>query len=156
MYVEDIYNEDIKQMPQLEELHMTQVLTTYSLIGEMPNLKYASAADILGSPDNFKGSDTLEYYYEMFDANGDYNSLANCPKLKEIMLYGDRMYIDIKNISGLPLEKIYIDISNVENAEELANIKTLKGLTVVGTPEDERLEEKLRNALPDCNIMFLD
>lgn len=156
MYVEDIYNEDIKQMPQLEELHMTQVLTTYSLIGEMPNLKYASAADILGSPDNFKGSDTLEYYYEMFDANGDYNSLANCPKLKEIMLYGDRMYLDIKNISGLPLEKIYIDISNVENAEELANIKTLKGLTVVGTPEDAGLEEKLRNALSDCNIRFLD
>ncbi len=156
MYVEDIYNEDIKQMPQLEELHMTDVLTTYSLIGEMPNLKYASAADILGSPDKFKGSDTLEYYYEMFDANGDYNNLANCPKLKEIMLYGDRMYIDIKNISGLPLEEIYIDITNVENAEKLADIKTLKSLTVVGTPEDEGLEEKLRNALPDCNIRFLD
>ena len=153
MYVEDIYNDDIKQMPWLEELSMTETMTTYSLIGDMPNLKSVHVSDIIGSSDDFEGSDTLESYSEMFGRRGSYECLGKCPNLKNIILWGCNGNIDAENLSGLSLEKISLDGTSIENPLALGNIKTLKRLYITASAGDEDIIRKLSEMLPDCEII---
>lgn len=152
MYVDDIYNDDIKQMPWLEELSMTEVMTTYSLIGDMPNLKSVHVNEILGSPDDFEGSDSLEYYSELFGRRGSYENLGKCPNLKNIILMGCNGTIDANDLTGLPLESISLDGTSIEDPLALGNIKTLKHIYITDSAGDKELIEKLSEMLPDCDI----
>ena len=152
MYVENIYNEDIMQMPWLEELSMSEVMTTYSLIGEMPNLKKVHVDEIMGSLGNFNGSDTLESYSELFGRRGSYKCLGKCPNLKAIILMGCNGDVNAKDFTGLPLESIYLNGTAVENPLALGKIKTLKNVYLSDSAADEEIIGQLSEMLPDCEI----
>ncbi len=147
-------DDDIKGLG-VTELSLTDTSNHYTVISEMPKLKTVFISGIYGSIDDFKGSDTLEYYGELFGDGGNYSTLALCPNLKNISLMGCKGVFDADNFTGhKKLEELYLNGTEITNILSLGKIKTFKIITVETNSIDSSVSDELKKALPDCDIMI--
>ncbi|MBQ8569801.1 MAG: hypothetical protein IJ446_11345 [Oscillospiraceae bacterium] len=151
-----VYNSDIKPLKNLTDLAFYNVPVTYSVLSEFPKLKNVFISDISGSIDSFKGSDSLESYGELFGHGGDYSVLAKCPKLKNISLMGCKDSIDVSKFTKHKLKEFSANGTKVKNAASLAKIKTLEFISLDTENVDQKTADKIKKALPKCNVVYSD
>lgn len=135
------------------DLSLTSTNNHYSVLSEMPKLRWVMVSELYGSIDDFKGSDTLESYGELFGDSGNYSTLALCPNLQTINLMGCNGTFDAADFTDMKkLKEVYLNGTRLLNGEKLGNIKTLKFITVYSYSADTALADTLKKQLPDCSI----
>ena len=147
-----VHDSDIRGL-NVKEITLYDTRNTYAVLSELPKLESATVMDLSGWVDAFKGSKTLKSFAEIFGKGGDYAVLKNCPKLETIALMGCRGKFDAKDfVKCKKLTEIYFDGTRILNGEMLGKIKTLKNITLHYDGVDMKLEFKLKEALPKCEI----
>lgn len=135
------------------DLDLNNTNNHYSVLSEMPKLRWATVSELYGSIDDFKGSSTLESYGELFGDSGNYSTLALCPNLQTINLMGCNGTFDAKDFTNLKkLKEVYLNGTKILNGEKLGEIKTLKSIGIYSYSVDKTLADTLKKKLPDCDI----
>lgn len=150
----NIFNYNIEPLKKLTDLSLYDVPVTYSVLNKLPKLKNVFINNIVGSIDSFKGSESLESYGELFGNSGDYSVLAKCPNLKYIALMGCNDSIDASKFTKHKLIEFSCNGTDVKNAASLAKIKTLEFISLDTTRVDKKSVEKIKKALPECQIVY--
>lgn len=131
-HVSDIRNSDIEPLKQLKSLTLDNSGCGVSVVAELPN---------------------LESYSEILSSGGDFSALKNCPKLRKLYLSECRTGVmDCAYIQNAPLEQFDCWKTEIANIELLADIKTLKSITIDTDNPDSNWSKMLEKALPDCQI----
>lgn len=152
LYYTNTSDDDIRGL-NVTDLDLSNTNNHYSVLSEMPKLRWVMASELYGSIDDFKGSDTLESYGELFGDSGDYSTLALCPNLQTINLMGCNGSFDAKDFTSLKkLKEVYLNGTKILNGEKLGEIKTLKIIGIYSYYVDTTLADTLKKKLPDCNI----
>ncbi len=152
LYYTNTTDDDIKGL-NVTELDLSNTNNHYSVLSEMPKLRWVMVSELYGSVDDFKGSSTLESYGELFGDSGNYSTLALCPNLQTINLMGCNGTFDAKDFTGLKkLKEVYLNGTEVLNGEKLGEIKTLKIIGIYSYSVDASLADALKKKLPDCDI----
>lgn len=152
LYYTNTTDDDIKGL-NVTELDLSNTNNHYSVLSEMPKLRWATVSELYGSIDDFKGSSTLESYGELFGDSGNYSTLALCPNLQSINLMGCNGTFDAKDFTGLKkLKEVYLNGTEVLNGEKLGEIKSLKIIGIYSYSVDASLADTLKKKLPDCDI----
>ncbi|MBR5089904.1 MAG: hypothetical protein IK093_10800 [Ruminiclostridium sp.] len=148
----DVKDSDIKGLG-VKNIALYYTKNSFSVLSELPKLERADVTGLKGSINDFKGSKTLKTYYETFGEGGDYAVLAKCPKLEDIGLMGCTGKFDIKDfVSCKKLKTIYLNGTSITNGGKLAEIKTLRSIAIFSYDADPDLADKLKKALPKCEI----
>jgi hypothetical protein len=104
--------------------------------------------------DNLGRMQELKCVALSFSEVSDVSSLANLKNLDEIYLEGTNVE-DISALAALPkLEMLWLDGTPVKDLSPLHQIKSLKWLKLRDTQLTNVDVEKLRHALPNCDIVF--
>ncbi len=152
LYYTNTTDDDIKGL-NVTELDLSNTNNHYSVLSEMPKLRWATVSELYGSIDDFKGSSTLESYGELFGDSGNYSTLALCPNLQSINLMGCNGTFDAKDFTGLKkLKEVYLNGTKILNGEKLGEIKSLKIIGIYSYSVDASLADTLKKKLPDCDI----
>ena len=152
LYYTNTTDDDIKGL-NVTELDLSNTNNHYSVLSEMPKLRWVMVSELYGSIDDFKGSDTLESYGELFGDSGNYSTLALCPNLQTINLMGCNGTFDAKDFTNLKkLKEVYLNGTKILNGEKLGEIKTLKSIGIYSYSVDKTLADTLKKKLPDCDI----
>lgn len=152
LYYTNTTDDDIKGL-NVTDLDLDNTNNHYSVLSEMPKLRWVMVSELYGSIDDFKGSDTLESYGELFGDSGNYSTLALCPNLQTITVMGCNGTFDAKDFTGLKkLKEVYLNGTEVLNGEKLGEIKTLKIIGIYSYSVDASLADTLKKKLPDCDI----
>ena len=147
-----VHDSDIRGL-NVKEITLYDTRNTYAVLSELPKLESAAVMDLTGWVDAFKGSKTLKSYAELFGKGGDYAVLAKCPNLETITLLGCKGKFDANDfVKCKKLNDICFDGTRILNGEKLGKIKTLKNIMLHYNGVDMKLEFKLKEALPECEI----
>lgn len=131
-YVSGIRNSDIEPLKQLKSLTLDNSGCGVSVVAKLPN---------------------LESYSESMSEGGDFSSLKNCPNLRKLYLSECRSGVmDCAYIQNAPLEIFDCQNTEIANVELLADIKTLKKITIYTDEPKAEWSNILKEALPDCQI----
>ena len=113
-----------------------------------------------------KGIDDLsgiERFHHLEKLNLGHNSIQNLLNLqlggsRDRLLWLDLSYNQINDLGPLGdlsnLETLDLSGNQIENLQPLTRLKALRRLSLTGNPLNEKELEKLRDALPDCEIIF--
>ena len=147
-----LYDKDIKGLG-VKSICLYETRNTYAVFSELPKLETAEIMSSYHTFKDFKPSKTLKNFTETFGNGGDYSALAKCPKLERVILLGCKGKFDVKDFVGCKnLKEIYLNGTQITNGEKLANIKTLKYIAIYSYFVDTALADKLKKALPKCEI----
>lgn len=147
-----VHDSDIRGL-NVKEITLYDTRNTYAVLSELPKLENAVVMDLTGWVDAFKGSKTLKSYAEIFGKGGNYAILAKCPNLETITLLGCKGKFDANDfVKCKKLNDICFDGTRILNGEMLGKIKTLKNIMLHYNGVDMKLEFKLKEALPECEI----
>ena len=103
------------------------------------------------------GSPSLENYGQLFGAVDSYEFLRKCPNLKSVTLLGvNGVPLDMSIFVGSGVEKIQCNGTEFEDLSALADVKTLKRLSLSGVSEEDEDILYLKDALPYCDIVCAD
>lgn len=131
-YVPKVKNSDISPLKRLTSLTLSDTGCNVAVAAELPR---------------------LEVYTEIMSDGGDFSVFEKCTHLRELYLLGcAEGVMDCAYVRDLPLEVFCCNGTEVANPELLAEIKTLKSITIATEEGGIDCGELLEKALPDCDI----
>lgn len=158
--IDNISNSDIEPLTDLEDLSLANNTgIDIRVIEKLPNLKTFFWDDTSGDFDftQLNGSQSLENYGQLFGAVDSYEFLRKCPNLKSVTLLGvNGVPLDMSIFAGSRVEGINCNGTEYENLRALADVKTLKELSLSGVSEEDEDILYLKESLPDCDIVCAD
>lgn len=152
----DISNSDIEKLVELEELSLANKNgVDVRVIEKLPKLKtfFWDGSSQWFDISDVKGSESLESFGQLFGSAESYEFLGNCPNLRTVALLGvNGVPLDMSIFIGTKVETIDCNGTKFENLKALAEVKTLKGISISGILEEDEDIIYLKSALPDCEI----
>ncbi|MDE6591929.1 MAG: hypothetical protein K2K57_02555 [Oscillospiraceae bacterium] len=144
----------LEDMPVLEDLYLFYTpYVTNADIKPLKNLKSLSLCEAGCDSEAVEGLENLERFsYSIYSGWQDYSKLSTCKSLRELAIMGSGGVLNCEDIKNAPLEIIYCDGTDVENAEALAEIKTLKSIYIAMGNGKLDCGDMLKEALPDCDV----
>ncbi len=151
-----ISNSDIEKLTDLEELDLANKNgADVRVIEKLPKLKtfFWDGSSQWYDISDVKGSDSLESFGQLFGSAESYEFFGNCPNLRTVALLGvNGAPLDMSVFIGTKLETIDCNGTKFENLRALAEVKTLKGISISGILEEDEDIIYLRSVRPDCEI----
>lgn len=144
----------LEDIPVLEDLSLYYTpYVTNADIAPLKNLKSLSLCEAGCDSKAVEGLEKLERFsYSIYSGWQDYSKLDTCTSLRELAIMGSGGVLNCEDIKNAPLEIIYCDGTDVENAEALAEVKTLKSIYIAMENGKPGCGDMLREALPDCDV----
>lgn len=156
----DISNSDIEALSGLEQLSLANNTgIDVGVIEDLPNLKtfFWDGTSEKFDYSQLNGSPSLENYGQLFGSVDSYEFLRKCPNIKTVTLLGvNGVPLDMSIFVGSGVEKIRCNGTEFEDLSALADVKTLKRLSLSGVSEKDEAILYLKEALPDCDIVCAD
>ncbi|MBP0965796.1 MAG: hypothetical protein J5999_10995 [Oscillospiraceae bacterium] len=151
-----IRNSDVEKLTNLEKLSLAnETAVDVRVIEKLPNLKtfFWDGSSQWVDISDVKGSQSLESFGQLFGSIESYEFFGNCPNLRTVTLLGvNGVPLDMSIFVGTKVETIDCNGTKFENLKALADVKTLKSLSVSGILEEDEDIIYLKSALPDCEI----
>lgn len=143
----------LKEMSLLENLSLYYTpYVSNSDIKPLKDLKELSLCEAGCDSLAVEGLERLERFsYSLYSGYQDYSALESCKSLRELYIMGSGGALDCGSLTGLTLEIINCDGTDVKNAESLAEIKTLKRIYIAAYDSPD-CGDMLREALPECDV----
>ncbi len=155
-----IRNSDIEKLTDLEELTLANKNSAdVRVIEKLPKLKifFWNGGSQLYDISDVKGSDSLESFGQLFGSAESYEFFGNCPNLRTVALLGvNGAALDMSVFKGTKLETIDCNGTKFENLKALAEVKTLRGISISGITEEDEDIIYLKSVRPDCEIHCIE